>query len=90
MLHYAAFNGHRDVVRALVKAGADVNEIDSQSGATPAGWAIEYLRELGALPATELDDLAFAIRRGDADWVARFVERHPDLLDARDKSGKPF
>ena len=40
-MHYAALNGHRDMVRLLVQAGADVNSADRKFGATPAGWAIE-------------------------------------------------
>src|SRR5437867_7128981 len=46
-VHYAALNGHSHIVRLLVQRGADVNRTDSQYGATPAGWAIEYFRELG-------------------------------------------
>ena len=41
-LHYAALNGHRDIVRLLVERGANVNSTDGEFGATPAGWAIEY------------------------------------------------
>ncbi len=89
-LHYAAFNGDRDMVRLLVKRGAVVNSIDSRFGATPAGWAIEYLRELGGYLATDLDDLAYAIRQGDAGWVRRFLERFPDLRRSNDKQGIPF
>ena len=44
--HYAALNGHRQIVRLLLERGADINSIDSQFGATPTGWAIEYLREM--------------------------------------------
>ena len=46
-VHYAALNGRSHIVRLLVQRGADVNSTDSQYGATPAGWAIEYFRELG-------------------------------------------
>ena len=89
-LHYAAFAGHRSLVEALVKQGAEVNAIDTQCGATPAGWAIEYLRELGGLLAIEMDDLAYAIQRGDLEWVKRFLARLPALRGATDKQGKPF
>jgi ankyrin repeat protein len=89
-LHHAAFGGHRSVVQELVGRGAEINAPDSQFGATPAGWAIEYLRELGGFLAIELDDLAHAIRRGEVEWVARFLSRFPALRGARDTQGKPF
>jgi ankyrin repeat protein len=89
-LHHAAFGGHRDMVQVLVEQGAEINALDSKFGATPAGWAIEYLREMGGFLAIELDDFAFAIRRGDVDWVARFLKRLPALRGARDIQGRPF
>ena len=89
-IHYAALNGHCDVVRLLVERGADVNSTDNQYGATPAGWAIEYLRELGGFLAIELNDLAHAIQQRDAKWVARFLTRFPSLRQARDTKGIPF
>jgi len=89
-LHYAALNGHRGIVELLVERGANVNSRDGQFGATPAGWAIEYLRELGGYLAIELDDLAFAIRSGDARWVKRFLTRFPALRSGFDNSGRPF
>jgi ankyrin repeat protein len=36
-LHYAAFNGHRRIAKCLVERGADINNRDSEFGATPAG-----------------------------------------------------
>jgi ankyrin repeat protein len=89
-LHYAAFAGHRDAVRLLVEAGADVNAADAQFEATPAGWAIEYLREMGGFLGVELSDLAWAIERGDHEWVARFLKRFPALRNARDTEGRAF
>lgn len=89
-LHYAAFGGHRDAVRLLVDAGADINATDAQFSATPAGWAIEYMRTMGAFLAIELSDLAYAIEKGDAGWVARFPKRFPALRYARDTQGRTF
>jgi len=89
-LHHAAFGGHRDVVQALVEHGAEINARDSEFGATPAGWAIEYLREMGGFLAIELDDLAYAIRRGEVEWVTRFLERFPTLREASHHNGVPF
>jgi|SRR5690242_17418826 len=89
-LHYAALNGHRRAAELLIEQGADVNSRDSQFGATPAGWAIEYLRERGALLGIEMDDLAFAIANGESHWVARFLKRLPALRSARDANGIYF
>ena len=89
-VHYAAVHGHSQIARLLVQRGADVNSTDSQFGATPAGWAIEYLRELGGYLAIELDDLAYAIQLRDTRWVARFLKRFPSLRKARDTKGTLF
>jgi len=89
-LHFAALNGHRRIVELLVERGANVNGRDGQFGATPAGWAIEYLRELGGYLAIELDDLAYALQVGDARWVARFLARFPALRQASGRNGTPF
>ena len=89
-LHYAAFGGHRPVVQELVRQGAKINATDGKFGATPTGWAIEYLREMGGFLAIELDDLAHAIQRGDVEWIARFLGRFPALREASDTRGRPF
>ena len=89
-LHYAAIHGHRDMVKLLVERGADINSTDSRYGATPAGWTIEYLREMNGYLGIELSDLAFAIRRGDVHWVRRFLKRFPGLRRLQDTSGTPF
>jgi len=49
-LHYAAFDGLREIVQLLLDRGAEINSRDSQFGATPAGWAIEYFAGDGRLP----------------------------------------
>jgi ankyrin repeat protein len=89
-LHYAAFSGHRAVVHELVQRGADVNAKDAEFGATPAGWAIEYLREMGGFLGIELEDFGYAIRKGETEWVARFLRRFPALRGANDNQGQPF
>jgi ankyrin repeat protein len=89
-LHHAAFHGHRTIVELLLEAGADVNARDGTHLATPAGWAIHYLRERGALLAIEIEDALFAIRRGDAELLAWQMTRHPVLADAVDRAGRPL
>jgi ankyrin repeat protein len=89
-LHYAALGGHRSVAELLFEQGAEINAADDLFGATPTGWAIEYLREMGGFLAIELDDLAFAIERDDVEWAKRFLDRFPGLRWASDKQGTPF
>ena len=89
-LHHAAFNGHRALVAALVDAGAELNARDATHDATPTGWAVHYLRELGGLLAIEIEDVLYAIRTRDVAWARRLVTRHPALLDAMDADGKPL
>lgn len=89
-LHYAALNGHREIARLLISRGADVNCLDTRFGATPAGWAIEYLRELGGVLAIEIDDLVYAIEQRDVRWTARILERFPRLKTQVDSTGKPI
>ena len=89
-LHHAAERGHREIVILLLEAGADVNARDDRFHATPAGWAIEYLRARGGLLGMEIEDLLLAIRERDVRWVRRLVTRLPALAGAADGSGKPL
>ena len=89
-LHHAAFHGHRSLVGILVAAGAELNARDAEHDATPTGWAVHYLRELGGLLAIEIEDVLYAIETRDARWVKRLVTRHPALRDATDRHGTPL
>jgi ankyrin repeat protein len=89
-LHYAALDGFREIVHLLLDRGAEINSADRQFGATPTGWAIEYLRERGGFLGIELSDLTYAIEMEDVRWVARFLNRFPGLRQGRDTKGKPF
>jgi len=87
-LHFATENGHREIVQLLCENGADINARDGRFGATPTGWAIEYLRGLGGLLAVEMEDTLFAIEERDARWVRRLLARWPALAKATDRRGK--
>jgi ankyrin repeat protein len=87
-LHYATLNGNREIAELLLRSGADSNARDSRFNATPAGWAIEYLREKGGLLGMEIDDVVFAISEEDVRWLQRFLTRLPALAQARDSGGK--
>ena len=89
-LHHAAYEGHHRVAELLLERGANINARDRRFNATPAGWAIEYLRQRGGLLGIELRDFAHAIERGDAHWVERFLRRFPALREAHDGDGKSF
>ena len=81
-LHYAAEAGDRAVVAALLDAGADINARDGRFGATPAGWAIEYLRARGALLGMEIEDAKRAAANGDLELLRHYVTRLPALREA--------
>jgi ankyrin repeat protein len=89
-LHYATLAGQRKVVQLLLERGANINSTDGRFGATPTGWAIEYLREMGGFLGIELSDLAYAIQTGDNRWVARFLQRFPSLREMSDTNGTLF
>ena len=87
-LHYATEIGTREIVRALLDAGAEINARDLEFGATPAGWAIEYLRERGAVLGMEIEDAVHAIGKRDHALVERYLQRLPALRNAVDRGGK--
>ena len=89
-LHYAAENGDRESVEMLLEAGADINARDSRFHATPAGWAIEYLREHGALLGIEIEDARRAIANGERLLVEHYLSRFPTLRGAVDHDGTPL
>jgi hypothetical protein len=89
-LHHAAIHAHQEVVRWLVSQGADVNARDERFGATPTGWAIEYLRELGGCLGMEIEDVVLAMQRSEVDWLKRFLDRTPALVECVDRQGTPL
>jgi ankyrin repeat protein len=89
-LHLAAFQAHRHLVALLCAAGGDLNARDSKFSATPAGWALHYLRERGAFLAVEIDDVLHAVKSGNVEWTRRLVQRHPRIVTAKDADGRPL
>ncbi|HEY3056521.1 MAG TPA: ankyrin repeat domain-containing protein [Thermoanaerobaculia bacterium] len=89
-LHYATEHGDRAIVAMLLDAGADMNARDLRFEATPAGWAIEYLRQRGGLLGIEIEDTSLAIVHGDEHLVRRYLSRFPALRDALDRTGTPL
>ena len=89
-LHSAAIRHDPELAELLLRAGADVNARDHEYAGTPTGWAAHFWRERGGLLGIEIDDVLFAIERGEADWVGRLVTRHPALRAAKDRSGTPL
>jgi ankyrin repeat protein len=64
-LHYATFEGLREIVQLLLDRGAEINSQDSQFGATPTGWAIEYLRERGGFLHFAMPEISTESRFND-------------------------
>ncbi|SRR6266511_716160 len=89
-LHYAAEIGDRETVKVLLDAGADINARDFQFHATPAGWAIEYLRQQGALLGIEIEDARRAVVNRDHSLLEQYLSRFPSLRDAVDREGTPL
>lgn len=89
-LHIAAFHAGRDLVDLLCQTGADLNARDGRFHATPAGWALHYLREKGAFLGIELDDVIHAIGTHDVPWTRRLIQRHPQIVTAHDGNGRPL
>ena len=87
-LHHAAERGSREMVTLLLESGADINVRDDEFGATPTGWAIEYLREHGGVLGIEIEDVLVAIHAGEVSWVRRWLTRLPALAKAKDSQGK--
>jgi hypothetical protein len=44
-LHWAAYGGHRDIVRILMERGASAGVKDERFGGTPLGWALYEFRQ---------------------------------------------
>ena len=58
-MHYAARDGHKEIVKLLIANSANVNAIDFVDGETPLDWADKkiaaLLRKHGGKTGDELD-----------------------------------
>jgi ankyrin repeat protein len=91
-LHWAAANGHIDITRALLQAGADVHGIGDDHELDVIGWATVFRSEENA-PHDELVSLLIpngarhhifsAISTGDLELIRRLVKENPGSLDRR-------
>jgi hypothetical protein len=86
LLHYAAASGHSDLVRGLIKLGADESAPDAR-GFTPKNWALMFDRPstLAVLDPTAVQETpavapqpAQAPRAGAADEGPDLSDWHPD------------
>lgn len=68
-LHHAVCSGSLDTVKALVKAGADLNRRDSAWDATPLDWAEHYEQDVEAERKARYSEIVAYLR--DAAAVAR-------------------
>jgi ankyrin repeat protein len=60
-LHVAAFHGHPDTVRALLRRGARVDTIDKTWGTPPLIWALTGWRLKPELPSEQYHDVVAAL-----------------------------
>jgi RNA polymerase sigma factor (sigma-70 family) len=92
-LHWAAHNGHGEVVRWLLDRGADPNGRDSKFHSTPAGWAMENgHRELAVLVVASgaRVDVREAANFGLIDRVRELIDEDPARVDERGEWGTPL
>lgn len=84
-LHVAAEKGHADIVKTLLRHGADVHARDHGDNATPLHWAAgenhletaELLLDHGADP-NAVDDMH---ERGPLGWAVALGECHPEMAE---------
>jgi ankyrin repeat protein len=92
-LHWAAHNGHGDVVRWLLERGADLNLRDTKFHATPAGWAMENQhRDLVLLIVEHGAEVTAceAANFGLIDRLRALLDADPASVHARNDWGTPL
>ncbi|HEY5934312.1 MAG TPA: sigma-70 family RNA polymerase sigma factor [Kofleriaceae bacterium] len=92
-LHWAAHNGHREVVRWLLECGANPDGRDLKFHSTAAGWAIENNhRELAQLivESGARVDVREAANYGLIERVRELLDEDPARVDERGEWGTPL
>ena len=92
-LHYAAIHGHQNAVDLLIDRGADLEDLDTEYGAAPIGWAnekghmglVRHLRARG----TKVN-LHMAAAFGFDDDVESLATAHPDHVNLLHGYGTPL
>lgn len=92
-LHVAAMSNHLEIVDLLLEHDADLNAIDDEFGATPAGWAnergrsemVEYLYARGTVI-----DLNRAAAFGLIDRIRELVADEGTDVNCLDGYGRPI
>ncbi|MEO1235187.1 MAG: ankyrin repeat domain-containing protein [Planctomycetota bacterium] len=84
-LHLAAYHGHAEAVRELVKWGARLETQDKLWGKTPRGWA-EYGGRAGVVElidgAAGVVPVVHAALAGNLETLGSILDRQPHWLDA--------
>ena len=93
-LHWAAFEGHADLVRLLLEHGAPVDVVEEVHGGTPLGWAlygwggsskVRHYYDVVALLAragAELDQTWFEVDDDQRRRTIRKLQSDPRMLSA--------
>ena len=91
-LHTAAYHGDLSAVKALVKQGADVNEIGKISGNTPLHWAVNSGRVniVSFNAATGIPNFPEPDEKQLLNYIeiVRFLVQHGADVNIKDKSGE--
>ena len=91
-LHAAAYHGDLSAVKALVKGGADVNEIGKRSGKTPLHWAVNSGRVsiVSFSPAGGMPNFPKPDRKKLLEYieVVRFLVQNGADMNIQDKYGR--